>query len=176
MKVMNGIPDLWAMETTSPFTLAAMPAHARVWVYKSATPFTDGQTAKLQQAGEAFTSTWVSHGEAVVSAFGVVDRHFVVIAADLRDITICGGAIDGSVQFIKQMEKELGLQLTDRMVVLYERDGAIKSCRVPDVESLLKGGELGPETIVFDDLVATKGDLGQRFRTPLKSTWMARWL
>jgi hypothetical protein len=44
------------------------------------------------------------------------------------------------------------------------------------VESLLKGGELGPETIVFDDLVATKGDLGQRFRTPLKSTWMARWL
>lgn len=175
-KVMDGKPDLCPMETTAATTLAAMPAHARVWIYKSAAPFTGEQAAALQREGEAFTGSWASHGEAVASAFGAVDQHFVVIAADLRNMTICGGAIDGSVQFIQKMEARLGLKLTDRMVVLYERDGAIKSCRVPEVEALIKQGELAADTVVFDDLVATKADLDSRFRTALRNTWMARYL
>ncbi len=91
-------------------------------------------------------------------------------------MVICGGSVDGSVQFIKRLEDDMGLSLTDRMVVLYEKDGAIRSCRVPEVEDLLKTGEITADTIVFDDLVATKADLDARFRTPLRNTWMARYL
>lgn len=174
--VMDGIPDLCRMEATLTPALSALPAHARVWIYKSATPFTPDQLTVLREKGAAFTGSWSSHGDAVISAFDVLDNHFVVLAADLQDMVICGGAIDGSVQFIKQMEGELGLQLTDRMVVLYGQEGRIKACRATEVEGLLKSGKLNAETPVFDDLVATKADLDARFRTPLRNTWLSRYL
>lgn len=164
------------MEATLTSALSAMPAHARVWIYKSAAPFTPVQSASLREKGAAFTASWSSHGDAVISAFDVLDDHFVVLAADLQDVTICGGAIDGSVQFIKQLESKLGLQLTDRMVVLYEQNGHIKSCRATEVEGLLKSGVMTADTPVFDDLVATKADLDARFRVALRNTWMARYL
>ena len=173
---MGGMHDLCHMEATLTSALSSLPAHARVWIYKSAVPFTPDQLISLREKGAAFTGSWSSHGDAVLSAFDVLDDHFVVLAADLQDMTICGGAIDGSVQFIRKLEGELGLQLTDRMVVLYERDGRIRSCRATEVEGLLKSGELRADTPVFDDLVATKADLDARFRTPLRNTWLSRYL
>ncbi len=173
---MGGYAELCAMEAILSPALSTMPAEARVWIYKSATPFTPAQLTVLMEEGKEFTGSWTSHGAAVVAAFEVIGSHFVVLAADLRDVVICGGAIDGSVQFIKKLEARLGLALTDRMVVLYREDGAVKSCRATEVEALLKSGELTADTEVFDDLVATKADLDARFRTPLRNTWLARYL
>lgn len=156
--------------------LAALPAQARVWVYKSAVPFSAGQQALIRERGAAFTRSWAAHGAHLAAVLDVLHGHFVVLATDPRQALASGCSIDASVQFIQQLEKELGLVLTDRMVVLYEQNGAVRSCRVPEVEALIGKGELGPETIVFDDLVATKADLDARFRTPLARTWMARYL
>lgn len=172
-----GNTELCTMEAqTTRQSLATMPAHSRVWLYKSAVAFTPAQTAAISEQGQAFADSWFSHGEAVRAAFGVLHDHFVVIVADLADMVICGGSVDGSVQFIKRLEADMGLSLTDRMVVLYEKDGAIRSCHVPDVEGLLKQGEITGDTIVFDDLVPTKGDLDARLRSPLRDTWMARYI
>jgi hypothetical protein len=62
------------------------------------------------------------------------------------------------------------------MVVLYEVNGVVRSCRVDDLDDLLDAGELQAGTVVFDDLVGTKGDLDTRFRVPLKDSWMQRFL
>ena len=177
LNVMAGDADLCTMETTSLSpSLSMLPAEARVWVYKSAVAFTPDQAKAIKEQGAVFTGSWVSHGDAVFAASAVLHDHFVVIAADLREMKICGGAIDGSVQFIKKLENDLGLQLTDRMVVLYEKDGAVQTCRVPEVEALVRSGVLHADTIVFDDLVTTKADMDARFRTPLRNSWMSRYL
>ena len=75
--------------TAIPF--ATMPAHARVWIYKSAVAFTPEQSAEIRRRGEAFTGSWVSHGDTVAAAFALLHDHFLVIAADLADMVICGG-------------------------------------------------------------------------------------
>ncbi len=160
--------------TAIPF--ATMPAHARVWIYKSAVAFTPEQSAEIRRRGEAFTGSWVSHGDTVAAAFALLHDHFLVIAADLADMVICGGSVDKSVQMIKGLERDLGLNLTDRMVVLHEADGGIRACRMNELEALIKTGVINGDTIVFDDLVATKGDLDTRFRTALRNTWMSRYL
>ncbi|MBK7553583.1 MAG: hypothetical protein IPI55_02990 [Flavobacteriales bacterium] len=87
-----------------------------------------------------------------------------------------GCGIDKSVHLVQALERELGVLLTDRMVVLYEQEGTIATCRVPEVENLLKSGELQADTIVFDDLVPTVAELKQRLRVPLGATWMVRYL
>jgi hypothetical protein len=106
----------------------------------------------------------------------VLHDRFVVIGVDEQQAQASGCSIDKSVQFVQALERDLGLRLTDRMVVPYELDGAIHACRVPEVEGLLKSGTIDGGTLVFDDLVSTKGDLDARFRVPLRATWMARYL
>lgn len=162
-------------QTTKP-TLATMPAHTRVWVYKSALPFSAAQRTVIQERGAAFANEWATHGTSLYAAVEMLHDHFLVLAVDERQMMASGCSISSSVQFIQKLEHELGLQLLDRMVVLYEKDGAVRSCRVPEVEDLLKSGEITGDSIVFDDLVSTKADLDARFRTPLRNTWMARYL
>jgi len=106
----------------------------------------------------------------------VLHDHFVVVAVDERQAMASGCSIDRSVRFVKELERYMGIMLTDRMVVLYEADGAIRSARVHEVDALLRAGTLAADTPVYDDLVATKADMDARFRVPLKATWMARWL
>lgn len=165
------------MATMTSFpTLNDLPAHARVWVYKSAQPFHAAQQALIKERGAAFVRSWATHGTALLAAVEVLHGHFVVLAVDEQQVAASGCSIDTSVHFVQDLEKALGLSLTDRMVVLYEKDNAIKACRATDVERLLREGELAAGTIVFDDLVATKADLDGRFRAPLRNTWMARYL
>lgn len=153
-----------------------MPAHARVWVYKSAKAFTPEQKTTILARGNAFTTSWAAHGAALDACVDVLHDHLVVIAVDERQAMASGCSIDKSVHLVQALERELGMLLTDRMVVLYEKEGTIATCRVPEVEGLLKSGELNADTIVFDDLVPTVVELKQRLRVPLGNTWMARFL
>lgn len=162
--------------TSTRRTIGTMPAHARVWVYKSAKTFAPEQREAILARGAAFTASWAAHGAALDACVDVLHDHFVVIAADEQQAMASGCSIDKSVQFVQALESDLGLRLTDRMVVPYEKDGTIATCRVPDVEALIKNGELSGSTIVFDDLVSNVMDLRQRFRVPLHGSWMARWL
>lgn len=169
--------DLCRMQASATLShFDALPADARVWIYKCATPLSAGQQAVIRERGAAFTGAWRSHGQVVVGSLEVLNDHFIALAADIKDMRICGGAIDASTRLVKELERDLGLQLTDRMVVVYKLNGALHACRVPQLEELVKNGTLTGDTIVYDDLVATKADLDARFRTPLRNTWMARYL
>ncbi len=153
-----------------------MPAHARVWVYKSATPFTSQQRQAILERGAAFTTAWAAHGSALDACVDVLHDHFVVIAVDEQQAMASGCSIDKSVRLVQELERDLAVNLTDRMVVLYEGSSGITPCRVQEVEGLIKGGALNAETPVYDDLVNTCGDLQARFRSPLSTTWLARYL
>lgn len=153
-----------------------MPAHARVWVYKSASAFTAEQQQRILEAGRAFIAGWAAHGARLDAAVDVLFGHFVVVAVDEEQALASGCSIDKSVRFIQDLERMLGAPLTDRMVVLYDGPQGLMATRVPEVEALLRAGTIHAGTLVYDDLVGTKADLDARFRVPIKDTWMARWL
>jgi DNA replicative helicase MCM subunit Mcm2 (Cdc46/Mcm family) len=99
-----------------------------------------------------------------------------VVAVDEVQALASGCSIDKSVGFIKQLELDLNLMLTDRMLVVYEANDKVQSCRLQDLPELLKDGRITADTIVFDDLVPTVGELRVRFVAPLRNTWLERYL
>lgn len=130
----------------------------------------------ILDSGRDFTRSWAAHGAALDACVEVLHDRFVVIAVDEQQAMASGCSIDKSVHFVQALELALGMPLTDRMVVVYEKDGAMCTCRVPEVEGLLKSGELDAGTTVFNDLVGNCGDLKTRFRIPLRESWMSRFL
>lgn len=156
--------------------LTDLPDHARVWVYKTARDLSHAEQNLVRDRGAAFTSTWAAHGAPLDATVEVLHDRFVVVAVDEEQAKASGCSIDKSVGFIKQLENDLNLMLTDRMIVVYEAKGEITSCRLQDLPELLKEGTLTADTIVFDDLVPTVGELRTRFRGPLRGTWLQRYL
>ena len=167
------------MTTTAPApfrTIDSMPAHARVWVYKAARNLSHAEQKLVHERGAAFTSGWAAHGAPLDACVEVLHQRFVVIAVDEAQAEASGCSIDKSVGFIKQLEHDLNLMLTDRMVVVYEGDDGIVSTRLQELPALLKEGAISADTIVFDDLVSTVDEVYTRFRVPLRSSWMQRFL
>lgn len=167
------------METTAPSPvkrITDMPAHARVWVYKAGRDLGQAEQKLVRERGGAFTSEWSAHGAQLDACVDVMLDRFVVIAVDEEQALASGCSIDKSVGFIKQLEHDLNLMLTDRMLVMYERDGRVQSCHLDELPTLLSEGDLSGETFIFDDLVLTVADLHARFRIPLRSSWMERYL
>lgn len=167
------------MEASAPVlnkTIDSMPHHARVWVYKAARNLGQVEQRLVRELGASFTSGWAAHGAALDACVDVLHNRFVVVAVDEEQAHASGCSVDKSVGFIKQLEHDLNLMLTDRMVLVFEKGVDVVSCRLEELPELLKDGTITGETIVFDDLVSTVGDLHERFRVPLKASWMARFL
>jgi hypothetical protein len=167
------------MNSTAPAplrTIDTMPARARLWVYKAPRDLSAAEQRLIRERGGAFTASWAAHGAPLDACVDVLHHRFVLIAVDEEQAQASGCSIDKSVGFIKQLEYDLNLMLTDRMVVVYEADGKVTSTRLQELPDLIKAGAITAETIVFDDLVPTVGEMRARFRVPLRGSWMARFL
>lgn len=156
--------------------LTDLPDHARVWVYKTARDLSQAEQNLVRDRGAAFTGTWAAHGEPLDAAVDILHNRFVVVAVDEEQALASGCSIDKSVGFIKSLEHDLNLMLTDRMVLVYEGPNGITSCRLQALPELLKEGSITADTVVYDDLVPTLGDLRTRFAMPLRATWLERYL
>lgn len=156
--------------------LSDLPGHARLWVYKAPRDLGQAEQKLVRERGAAFTSGWAAHGAPLDATVDVLHDRFVVIAVDEEQAKASGCSIDKSVGFIKQLEHDLNLMLTDRMFVVYEQEGRTASARLQQLPQLIAEGTITPDTIVFDDLVSTVGDLRNRFRVPLRASWMERYL
>lgn len=156
--------------------LTDLPDHARTWVYKTGRDLSHAEQNLVRERGAVFTGSWAAHGTPLDAAVDVLYSRFVVLAVDEEQALASGCSIDKSVGFIKSLEHDLNLMLTDRMIVVYEGANGITSCRLQDLHALLKDGTVTADTIVYDDLVPTLGDLRKRLRMPLRGTWLERYL
>ncbi|MCC6542278.1 MAG: hypothetical protein IT225_08670 [Flavobacteriales bacterium] len=156
--------------------LVDLPDHARIWVYKAARDLSHAEQNLVRDRGQVFTSTWAAHGSPLDATVEVLHDRFVVVAVDEDQALASGCSIDKSISFIHSLEHDLNLMLTDRMVVVFEAADGVTSCRLQDLPALLKEGRVTPDTLVYDDLVPTLGDLRTRFAMPLHATWLQRYL
>jgi hypothetical protein len=53
-------------------------------------------------------------------------------------------------------------------------DGGIETVALDQLSEAVRAGRIGPETRVFDNLVATRRDYLQRWVVPLQASWMKR--
>ncbi|MCB9166274.1 MAG: hypothetical protein H6595_02220 [Flavobacteriales bacterium] len=157
-------------------TLSTMPAHARVWIYKAPRDLGQAEQKLIRERGNDFTSQWAAHGASLDACIDVLHDRFIVVAVDEEQALASGCSIDRSLGFIKQLEMDLNLTLTDRMVLVYEQDGRTASCRLQELPDMVREGVISPGTLVFDDLVGSVGELRDRFRVPLRASWMARFM
>lgn len=152
------------------------PPETRVWIYQSNKPFPTELVPQLKTVVDRFAQNWVSHSNQLRAHGDVLHDRFILLAVDESQAGASGCSIDKSVHFLKQLESELGVDLFDRMTFAWKEGDTVKTAAQTEFSSLYQEGKITPETLVFDNLVKTKGELEEKWLKPLNQSWHKRFV
>jgi hypothetical protein len=152
-----------------------LPEHAKVWMYQAERKLSPTEQALIQRVAEQFLSEWESHGLPVQGAVDVLQEMTIRVAAFTDEDAMCGRAQDAQVRLMKMLEAELGVQLTNRMVLAFGEEGAEQFVHMSALPSHIQAAEIHPQSIFYDNLVLSKADFERAWKTEAGSSWVARY-
>lgn len=147
----------------------------RVWVYQADRFLTDVEVSSVEFELDSFIKSWTAHGSTLLGTANVLDNLFIVIQVDERQAGVTGCSIDKSVNFLKSLSSKFNVDFFDRMKVSYiDSDNKVNLVDRKIFEDLLNEGVVGPETIVFNNLVQNSDELASNWRIPFKDSWHSK--
>ena len=84
---------------------------SRVWVYQSDRSLSDKEVVFIQQKLLAFCNDWKAHQAHLKSSYKVLHNRFIILLVDEEQKNASGCSIDSSVNVIKEIESEFGIDL-----------------------------------------------------------------
>lgn len=147
---------------------------SKVWIYQSSRPLTELEAKTIQQIAQTFAEEWVSHNRMLKAAASVQHGRFVVLMVDESVHDASGCSIDKSVQFMRRLGEEFGIDFFDRMTFAWMENGQLQTAHRDEFAEKYRQGLLNDETLVFDNLVPNKAAMESRWLLPLGSSWHKR--
>ncbi|SDR00677.1 ABC transporter ATPase [Flagellimonas zhangzhouensis] len=153
-----------------------LPGHSRIWIYQSNRSFTDAELAEIEASVTEFLKQWTAHGSDLQAGFEIRYKRFIVIGLDQTNASASGCSIDASVHFIQSLEQHFGVELLDRMNVSYKQGEYIAYKPLKDFKKMGKDKAVSGNTIVFNNLVATKQEYLESWEVPASESWHSRFV
>ncbi len=144
---------------------------SRVWVYQSDRSFTNDEVQSLQNKLNEFTSQWKAHGHQLDAKADVLYNYFIVFFVDEASAGVTGCSIDASVRIIKEIEQEYGVDLFNRFNMAYRVEDKVVVTNKEDFETLINIKAVGPQTIVFNNMVQTLQEFQDKWEVPFEQSW-----
>jgi len=144
---------------------------SKVWIYQSNRQFTANEAEEIQQQLTEFTTQWKAHGHQLKAKAEIRYGFFIVLIVDQNEASATGCSIDSSVRVIKAIESTFGVDLFNRFNMAYKMADEVVVNTKEDFETLITIKKIGPDTIVFNNLVQTLAEYEQKWELPLKESW-----
>lgn len=153
-----------------------LPDNSRIWIYQSDREFTSKEIEFISIKATDFINQWTRHGDNLKGSFTIKYNQFLVLAVDEGFNNVSGCSIDSSVRFIQTLEKELELDLMNKMNITFKDNNTISLVKLSDFQKLAKEQKVTSDTIVFNNMVTTKDDFENNWEVPAKESWHKRFL
>ena len=153
-----------------------MAASSRVWVYQAVRRFSEQEADYISSKLTGFLSNWQAHGQDLRASFLIKYDQFIVIAVDEGANMATGCSIDASVHLLQQLEKELHLELMNKMLISYRDGSEIATISMQEFKEYISEQKVNAETIVFNNLVNSKAAFDSDWEISASRSWHARFL
>ncbi|HTO15540.1 MAG TPA: hypothetical protein VLZ83_07205 [Edaphocola sp.] len=146
---------------------------SRVWIFQSTRPFTDQQVLEINEQLLHFTAQWVVHGHPVTGWGKLLFNRFIVMMAEEKEEKISGCSSDSMERVIKSIEKQYDCSLFDRLSITFLVKDKPEVLPMNQVQYAIDKDFINKDTLLFNNLVATKKELLEKWLSPLSESWMA---
>lgn len=151
-----------------------IPDDARIWIYQSNRKFSDEEILSIEKKCLDFVENWSAHGTPLESSFITKYNRFIVFVVNQEVQAATGCSIDSSVRFIQDLEKEYSVELLDKMNVTFKVGDHIAHKPLIDFKKMAKEKAVTDKTIVFNNLVTSKGEFIEFWEVPASESWHNR--
>ena len=146
-------------------------SQSRVWIYQSDRKLTEAEALQAQVLLDNFTTGWTAHNHQLLAKAEIRYNRFLILFVDESQAGASGCSIDKSVNFMKQLEQQFGINLFDRFNLAYRDGEEVLSVPRHQFEELLKTGKINTETVVFNNLAQNLAELQTKWEVPFKDSW-----
>ncbi len=153
-----------------------LPDHSRIWIYQGARKLSADEKAYASQALRSFCERWVAHNQPLKTSFTIEYDQFIILATDEDYHLPSGCSIDSSVRALKDLQEAIGVDLFDRTKVAFLTESGVVLHPLGKLKGLFESGELTGDTVTFDNLVPSRGDLARRWKMTAEKTWLTKYL
>ncbi|WMW78794.1 ABC transporter ATPase [Flavobacterium sp. 20NA77.7] len=151
-----------------------LPEDAKIWIYQSNRKLTDDEVESITSKCQDFIENWAAHGTSLAASFVIKYNRFIIFAVNQEVQQATGCSIDASVHFIQQLEQQFVIELLDKMNVTYRSGEHIAHKSLLDFKKMAKEKAVSEHTIVFNNLVNTKGEWEEFWEVPASESWHSR--
>lgn len=157
--------------------LIALEDSARVWLYQANRELTYDEIDIVRPAIYEFAQNWVSHNNSLLSYGNIFHRRFIGLFVDESASSGASGcSIDTSVQLVRSLGDQIGVDFFDRMSFCYLEDEEIYQITPTELAEKYKNGQINDDTLFFDHLVKHKGAFIKSWLKPLGESWHKRFV
>ncbi|WP_299159618.1 ABC transporter ATPase [uncultured Tenacibaculum sp.] len=153
-----------------------LPDNSRVWIYQADREFTVEEIEYICAKAILFIDNWTRHGDDLKGSFTIKYNQFLVFAVDEGFNNVSGCSIDASVRFVQELEKELKVDLMNKMNVTFKSGDNINVVKLPEFQQFVKEQKITSETVVFNNMVSTKEDFETKWEVTADKSWHKRFL
>jgi len=153
-----------------------LPDHSRIWIYQANRKLSVEEQEAIGRKAELFLEQWTAHGADLEAGFELRHDRFIIIGLNQANASASGCSIDASVHFIQSLEKQLDVDLMDKMNVTFYNGPYIAHKSLADFKKMAKARSISGQTIVFNNLVNTKAEYAEYWEVPASESWHGRFL
>ena len=117
-----------------------------------------------------FCNDWTSHGKHVFSSFQV-NSWFIIFFINETETNSSGCSIDKSVLLIKSISKQHGIDFFNRWNIVFIENNETKILPLSKFKNIISS-----DIIVFNTLIKTKLDFENKWKVPVKETWLNKFV
>ncbi|MDH5367637.1 MAG: hypothetical protein OEW67_11650 [Cyclobacteriaceae bacterium] len=148
---------------------------ARIWIYQADKKLSQKEVDALEGEAKVFTEQWAAHGTGLMASAKVFHNQFLVLSVDESQHSASGCSIDSSVAFVRSMEEKFRVNFFDRTKVAFLLNDEIYLESIHNLKHKIEKGDIESSTLTFNNLVATKGEMKEKWVSPAQNTWLARY-
>ncbi|MDP3314228.1 ABC transporter ATPase [Lutibacter sp.] len=153
-----------------------MPATSRVWIYQANKELADTEINEISEKLIVFLNNWKRHGDDLKASFAIKYNQFVILAVDENMNEVSGCSIDSSVNLFKEFEKKYTVDFTNKLNISFKNAENINVVSMATFQDFVKQGKINSNTIVFNNMVATKQEFEQNWEVIVANSWHKRFL
>ena len=155
-------------------SFSLLPPYSRVWIFQTDRFLTGSECREIQLRLNDFIPNWASHGNGLNGGFKLEKNLFVIVGVDESKSMASGCSIDSLTRVIKELGTSLNLDFFNRLAIAYEnQQGKLEIVSMTAFKALISSSQVNYDTIVFNNLVASKEEFDQKWRTNVGQSWHA---
>jgi len=153
-----------------------LPETSRLWIYMSDKEFSTEQKNYIQEKMTKFCTRWNHHKNDLKSSFELKYNRFIILAVDESFNEVSGCSINKSIKLMKKFEEKLDLDLMNRLNTAFKVEEQMQVVDLSTFKEFAKNKKVNNDTIVFNNLAATKAAYMNTWEVPASESWHARFV